>query len=169
MILDQNEQFFTPEELSRRLKLSAATIYKLIGDNVIPAIQLGKSYRIPASELDRYLKGQLKRGRIPAVAAAFVELLKSSPLKVKVAGVTLFGSQARGGAGKHSDVDLLLVLKSLNPEINQTVSHLATEAMEKGDFTEELSILRRTEEQWARMRGTTLHRAIERDGIVLWE
>lgn len=167
--IDQ-EHFYTPEELTRKFQLSSATIYKLIGEGVLPAVQLGKSYRIPASELDQFLKRQLKKGKIPSAASEFIKLLKEPPpaLQRQVVRVILFGSQARGDSGKHSDVDLLIILKELNPGLNRSLSRLATEAMAKVDYAEELSLLRRTEKQWEKMKGASFYQSVLRDGVILW-
>lgn len=164
------EQFFTPEELTRKFQLSPATIYKLIGEGVLPAVRLGKSYRIPASELDQFLKRQLRGGSIPVSASEFIKLLRESEpsLKNQVRRVILFGSHARGSSGKHSDIDLLIILKGLNPELNRYLSRLVTEAMEKVDYAEELSLLRRTEKQWAKMKGASFYESVLRDGVILW-
>ena len=80
----------------------------------------------------------------------------------------LYGSEARGTAGKHSDVDILILLKEITPEIHQALSHFATEAMAKTDYEEELSVLRRTEAQWDLMKGTAYYEAVGREGVDLW-
>jgi predicted nucleotidyltransferase len=99
-----------------------------------------------------------------------MKLLKeaNSSLKSQVTRVILYGSQARGSSGKHSDVDLLIILKKLNPELNRSLSRLATEAMEKTDYEEELSLLRRTEKQWEKMKGSSFYESVLRDGVILW-
>ena len=52
------EKFFTPEELAGRFKLTRMTIYRLIRARKIPAIRIGKSYRISEQDLEKWMEGQ---------------------------------------------------------------------------------------------------------------
>jgi len=54
-------------------------------------------------------------------------LLKAFPGEVK--SIQLFGSKARGEATKHSDVDVLVVMKDTSRENSFLVSRIATEVM----------------------------------------
>ena len=42
----------TPEEACKYLRISSATLYKMIKEGTVPVIKLGRQYRIRASDLD---------------------------------------------------------------------------------------------------------------------
>ena len=47
------------DEVADRLAISRATIYRLIRRGAIPTVHIGSSVRIPAAELDRWLRAQV--------------------------------------------------------------------------------------------------------------
>jgi excisionase family DNA binding protein len=49
------ESFLTVPEVAERLRMTPMTIYRWIEDGKLPALQIGKHYRIKESELDRVL------------------------------------------------------------------------------------------------------------------
>ncbi len=51
------ENYYTPKEVSEKLKLNIRTIYKWIREERIKAIKLGNVWRISESELSRLLEG----------------------------------------------------------------------------------------------------------------
>jgi len=48
------------EEAAQILKLSRATLYKLIATGQIPSVKLGRSRRIPAAALKQWLKERME-------------------------------------------------------------------------------------------------------------
>lgn len=48
----------TVEEVAQRLRLSKMTVYRLLHNHEIEHIRVGRSFRVPAEELKRYLKDQ---------------------------------------------------------------------------------------------------------------
>jgi len=50
------ENFMTTQEVAERLKLNVQKIRKLIRSDNLPGIWMGKSYRIPESELIRWME-----------------------------------------------------------------------------------------------------------------
>ncbi|MBS3900188.1 MAG: helix-turn-helix domain-containing protein [Dethiobacter sp.] len=52
------ENYYTPKEISDKLKLNIRTIYKWIREEKINAVKLGDVWRISESELQRLLKGE---------------------------------------------------------------------------------------------------------------
>ena len=46
---------FTPREVANRLKVSVATIHRLIRRSMLPAVKVGGQYRILAAELEERL------------------------------------------------------------------------------------------------------------------
>jgi excisionase family DNA binding protein len=49
------DDFLTVPEVAERLRMTAMTIYRWIDDGKLPAVQIGKHYRIRASDLDAVL------------------------------------------------------------------------------------------------------------------
>ena len=49
----KKDQFYTQQELAELLKVSTRTIQNWIKDGQIKAIRIGRTVRIPASEIDR--------------------------------------------------------------------------------------------------------------------
>lgn len=76
-----DEIFYTPEQIAKKLQLSLTTIYNLIKSKEIPAIRVGKCFRIPESELSKSLSEGRKE--IPKSAISLVEKIKASQLKSK--------------------------------------------------------------------------------------
>jgi len=57
----EKDSLLTVEQVAARLQLSKASVYRLIGSGVLPALQLagpGSSIRIAERELDEWLFGE---------------------------------------------------------------------------------------------------------------
>lgn len=52
------ENYYTPKEISDKLKLNIRTIYKWIREGKVNAVKLGDVWRISESELQRLLKAE---------------------------------------------------------------------------------------------------------------
>jgi len=52
------DTYYTPKELSDKLKLNLRTIYKWIREGKVNAIKLGDVWRISEVELKRFLKNE---------------------------------------------------------------------------------------------------------------
>jgi len=50
--------FVTVSEVARQLRVSNMTVYRLINAGDLPAVRVGKSYRIREGDLDAYLSGR---------------------------------------------------------------------------------------------------------------
>lgn len=57
------ENYYTPKEVSEKLKLNTRTVYKWIREEKLKAVKLGDVWRISESELNRLLKGNEQNGR----------------------------------------------------------------------------------------------------------
>ena len=171
---------YSPEELAELWKVSTMTIYKLLGENKIPHFRVGRSYRIPTQYLEHYMfrEGNLERfaphpsSLLPNAVRYFLELLNKEPKKKQnnVIEILLYGSYARGSAGIDSDIDLLMVVKKLDSQVEEWVANLSDRAMASVDYGEFLSILRMSEKHWKKQEKlkTPLFEEIRKDGIVLW-
>jgi excisionase family DNA binding protein len=53
------DQLLTVGEVCDAMRVSNMTVYRLIKSGALPAIRLGKAYRVLESEVERYLSGLL--------------------------------------------------------------------------------------------------------------
>lgn len=171
--------FFTPEEIASKLKLSVATVYKLISQDELPYFRVGKLYRIPMQAFESYIMegGNLARFvkptlGVPDAAKRFVELVDESPDKIKkqITAIVLFGSCARGDQSEHSDIDLFVLLAGANAIIEKQISSFSSKAMADGNFEEFLSPIRMSLAHWKTLaeNRSPLYEDIQKEGIVLW-
>ncbi len=49
--------FLTAAEVAGQLRVSTMTVYRLIKAGQLPAVRVGKSYRVREDDVDRYLAG----------------------------------------------------------------------------------------------------------------
>jgi excisionase family DNA binding protein len=54
-------QFLTVGEVASALRVSNMTVYRLINAGELPAVRIGRSFRLRQEDLDRYLAEQLTR------------------------------------------------------------------------------------------------------------
>lgn len=52
-------QLLTAAEVADQLRVSTMTIYRLIRSGELPAVRVGRNYRVRADELAAYLEGQV--------------------------------------------------------------------------------------------------------------
>ncbi|MGH9297223.1 MAG: helix-turn-helix domain-containing protein [Acidimicrobiales bacterium] len=48
-------RFYTVAEVARALRVSNMTVYRLISSGQLPAVRVGKSYRLREEDVNRYL------------------------------------------------------------------------------------------------------------------
>ncbi len=51
------QEYYTPDEISKMLKIDVRTLYRWIREGKIYAIKIGHFWRVPESEIRRLLKG----------------------------------------------------------------------------------------------------------------
>jgi excisionase family DNA binding protein len=54
-ISSSGPRFLTASEAAERMRVSKMTVYRLIRAGKIPAVQIGKAYRVREDELEGYL------------------------------------------------------------------------------------------------------------------
>lgn len=58
---ESQSKFVTVAEVAGELRVSNMTVYRLIQAGQLPAVRVGRSYRIRAADFDRYLAEQYTR------------------------------------------------------------------------------------------------------------
>ncbi len=53
--MTQDSHFVTVGEVARKLRVSNMTVYRLIQAGELPAVRVGKSYRLREEDVDAYL------------------------------------------------------------------------------------------------------------------
>lgn len=53
------QQLLTVAEVAAQLRVSTMTIYRLIRSGELPAVRVGRNYRVRADELEAYLEAQV--------------------------------------------------------------------------------------------------------------
>ena len=56
------DRLLTVGEVAETMRVSNMTVYRLIKAGELPALRVGKSYRIRESEMERYLEGRRVEG-----------------------------------------------------------------------------------------------------------
>jgi len=100
----------------------------------------------------------------PPVAAEYARDVRSR-LGSHVRQIILFGSQARGDAGSHSDYDFVVVLDERTRELRNAVLDAGGSLLEEQG--ELCAALVYDSDQWEQVRHSPLGWNIERDGIVI--
>ena len=54
---DSRSRFVTVAEVADLLRVSNMTVYRLVQSGQLPAIRVGRSYRLREEDVDRYLAG----------------------------------------------------------------------------------------------------------------
>jgi excisionase family DNA binding protein len=52
----ENYEFYTAEELAKKLRVNIMTIYRYIKAKRLKANKIGKDFRIPKGEFERFIK-----------------------------------------------------------------------------------------------------------------
>jgi excisionase family DNA binding protein len=60
--VDREYRLLTVREVAGSMRVSTMTVYRLIRAGALPAIRVGKHFRIRERDLDRYLESQTFRG-----------------------------------------------------------------------------------------------------------
>ena len=54
-------RFLTASEAAERMRVSKMTVYRLIRSGKLPAVRIGKAYRVREDDLERYLNASYVR------------------------------------------------------------------------------------------------------------
>jgi excisionase family DNA binding protein len=58
-----NVRFLTVSEVADVMRVSKMTVYRLIHSGEMPAVRFGRSYRVPESAVEQYLRGAVVEGQ----------------------------------------------------------------------------------------------------------
>ncbi|NOZ08204.1 MAG: helix-turn-helix domain-containing protein [FCB group bacterium] len=61
-MLNEND-VLTVDEAKRLLKISRKTLYNLIQTGELPAVKVGRGWRIMVGTIEKYLKGEIQQNR----------------------------------------------------------------------------------------------------------
>jgi excisionase family DNA binding protein len=59
--LDTEPRFVTVAEVAAALRVSSMTVYRLINGGALPAVRIGRSFRLRREDVDRYLADRLTK------------------------------------------------------------------------------------------------------------
>ncbi len=96
-------------------------------------------------------------------------LLKT--LKDEVVLIRLFGSKARGDYHSNSDMDMLVILRHKNKEIDEKLSEVEWEILEKYNFHSYLSVAAYSQKEFEGFNRleTPFSQNVAKEGISLWD
>lgn len=97
----------------------------------------------------------------------YIKLLKSR-YAGKIVKAVLFGSAARGEAGRESDADILIVVADSETKLKDEISMAAYEVMLENDVVLSPLVMDQTTFDWYRTNGDPFYRNIRNDGVEIW-
>lgn len=92
-------------------------------------------------------------------------------LKDEIVLIKLFGSKSRGDYHRDSDIDLLVILRHKNRKINEKLSKVEWEILEKYNFQSYISVVSYS---WKEFDGfnrleTPFSQNVAKEGISIWD
>ena len=87
--------------------------------------------------------------------------------KLSVHRIELFGSRARGDAEPDSDMDVLVIVNEISPELEDYVSECAWEAGFKGGIVIVPIVFTKNEWENGPERYSLLAQAVEKEGVLI--
>jgi len=58
-----NAQFLTVAEVAELMRVSKMTVYRLVHSGEMPAVRFGRSFRVPESAVEQYVKRAVVEGQ----------------------------------------------------------------------------------------------------------
>ena len=97
----------------------------------------------------------------------YIKLLKSR-YDGKILKAVLYGSAARGKAGRESDADILIVVTDADRQLKDEISMAAYEVMLKSNVVLSPIVMDKSTFDWYRVNGDPFYKNIRRDGVKIW-
>ncbi len=165
------EEVFPVEEVAKIFKLSVGAVRNLIREKELPALRIGKQYRIPKWAIDRYfnqLKFSGERSKEKHAIDDFVKRLVAE-CKERVHLIKLFGSKARGEFGPTSDIDILVVVDREEIELWDKIQGISSNVSLKHDVFLSVEVMDKEHFSLLSSLQTGFIQNIQREGIDLWK
>lgn len=97
----------------------------------------------------------------------YIKLLRSQ-YAGKILKAVLFGSAARGDAGRESDADILIVVADSDAKLKDDISMAAYEIMLKSNVVLSPIVMDKSTFDWYRVNGDPFYKNIRKDGVEIW-
>ncbi len=82
--------------------------------------------------------------------------------------IKAFGSRVRGDAHEWSDLDVMIVVSQINPEVKEMISQVRYNVMWEHNFRPLISLLLYSEEEFKEA-SRSLMDNIEEEGVTIWQ
>jgi len=152
------KNWLTVKELANYLKISEIQIYKMLGEQKIPATKIGRMWRFDQDSIDQWLKQNEKFAitERTTLHQPIEKMILSLANKLKkkwgkgFSQIILYGSWARGEQTPGSDVDLLVVLKNVSDftSTRKELHNLSYQTCDEFNFDHVLSCILMSEESF---------------------
>lgn len=151
------------------LQINEKTLYRLIQEEKMPALKLGREWRFKKTLLDEWLTGKMQSSGRSTWLEKLLQELKSSLVQTygdRFREAILYGSAARGEMRRGSDVDVAVVLSGLKGwwEELRKISLRRAELSLKYDVTVSLHFI--DEDEWKTGKSPLIEN-IRKEGVVL--
>lgn len=109
--------FLNAKQAAVYLQVNEKTLYRLIRKDRMPAMKLGREWRFKKTLLDEWLVRGMREevGQTESIQYLLKELRKTlaEVYRKRLRGVYLYGSAARGEMRRGSDIDVAVILDTL--------------------------------------------------------
>jgi len=82
--------------------------------------------------------------------------------------IKAFGSRVRGDAHEWSDLDVMIVISQINPEVKEMISQIRYKVMWEYNFRPLISLLLYSEKEFKEA-SRSLMDNIEKEGVTIWQ
>lgn len=156
-------------ETARLLRLSRITLYRLARQGKLTGRKIGHSWRFHREEVEAWIRERQFSSRMRKILQELTKRFVAVG-NGHVRAITLFGSHARGEATEESDLDLLVLVDTEDPRLEDQFHAAAYEVMRRFGFKVVVTLMVMTADHFAELGrlGYSLYRSLKREGQPLW-